>query len=181
MDELQEAPTDNHDELSSDDENEDDIYDKFTDEDFKSEKNIKELIEYVEKYIDHYTRPMIDYLSQIHYRLFVLESNPFTDNYIIMDKLCIDTMYNNYRNVTKIEEPAKFKCILRFIDFVIKNKNDFKDEYKIIDNLTTHLYTMKHFGKKFNDKCNNTKLDSEKKYYHCVVLRYLLIYYLIII
>jgi len=57
------------------------------------------------------------------------------------------------------EESAKFKCTLRFIDFVIKNKNDFKDEYKIIDNLIIYLYTIKYFRKQIKEYRWNDKND----------------------
>jgi len=141
--------------------NKDDIYDKFTDEDFKSEKNIKELIEFVEEY-DNFLSLMIQYLCEIYYRVYISEFDIYEDDilFVVRGMNCsYDTYYKNMQS----EEPAKFKCILRFIDFVIKNKNDFKDEYKIIDNLITYLYTIKYFRKEIKEHRWNDKNDITAK------------------
>jgi len=71
MAEMQET---NNIDISSEDESsgdEDDIYDKFTDEDFKSEKNIKELSEYVEKYNDYHIKIIKEHLETIHQYLYL--------------------------------------------------------------------------------------------------------------
>ena len=137
-------------------------YNKMSDEDFRNNKVIKNFIEYIKYYENFYVSALKDYLEDIYEALYKLYEPPITlfdDVFIESYKACFDQLFYYYSNkYTKTDD--EFRCCLRFIEFIEKNKNDY-GEYKTIKKLNDALLEMKNYMEKINTFVRDNDIRSK--------------------
>jgi len=137
--------------FSESDDEKDINYNNLSDEDFKSRRLIGIFIDLVDHYNKRLISPLIKIIKDICINLKTEKSSWVDEDlmYIFSDQF--DHKFNKF---LKLEETDKFRCCLRFIEFIEKNKNNFENyQYEYIIELNNNLCEMKTCIKKFKKWC----------------------------